>query len=105
MDALPREVAASLARAEAHYTAAPPDEPREPAPTDCDVDSFADWLYGECYQSKPVRYPRHQRATVEDLKGRHPRELLALALDPGQPHGTRAAAMDALFVAFEPGTH
>lgn len=105
MDALPREIADSLARAEARYYAAPADAPREPEPTDCDVDSFTDWLYGECYQSKPVPYPRHQRATVEDLKGRPARDLLALALDPGQPHGTRAAAMDALFVAFEPGPH
>lgn len=62
-----------------------------------DVDTFADWLGGECYCSL-VQEPRPslRDVTAEDFADLPTDAVVALLLDPGQPTRTTIAARDVL---------
>lgn len=78
---------------------AAPDQP-EPEADRFDADSFADALYGECFNAKADWLPVLGEKTAEDLNALPAPALLAVLLDDGQQAITRCAAADVLAVRF-----
>lgn len=67
-----------------------------------DVDSFTDYLFGDCDNCSPVQLrDQLHNVTEADFDRWHTSEVLAVACDPGQPIKTRIAALDALVSANE----
>lgn len=67
-----------------------------------DVDSFADYLFGDCDNCHPVQLREQMHNVTEtDFDRWHTSDVLAVACDPGQPAKTRIAALDALISANE----
>ncbi len=65
-----------------------------------DVASFTDYLFADCDGCSPIAYRAQIRdVTPADFDGEPASDVLAIACDPGQPHATRIAALDALIAA------
>lgn len=65
-----------------------------------DVESFTDYLFGDCDGCSPVQLRVQLRDVTEaDFDGEPTCDVLAIACDPGQPAATRLAALDALIAA------
>jgi hypothetical protein len=67
----------------------PPDKPVYTSADQClaDVDSFADWLQGECFQAPIVEPQSRGTHETKEFKAMNVAQLLAIILDDGQSYG------------------